>query len=614
MRILGTRGCIWLAAASVAVAVAQPAAAIYLDKDRNVALRARIYSQASIRLEDSGTDTTPSVQAGQLVQHRNFYNPELDARLTKYTKWMGNARLGWLQPDDFSFRIAAWGFYDGVYDYGTSQFERARKRFNPSYPDPQVDPEEPGAFFLRGENFNCPARRGGRPNQPNFPGECVADLGGNGTPLRVLSDLEELYPDHKAQNPRNIFASQERINELYLNYSKGPVFFRIGRQAISWGEADTIALLDQNNPFDISSGAPGAFIDLEEARIPLWTIRASYNLFDNIGPFASGVLEAYWVPGTIDNETGIVPPLTVGPYSPRGEDPQNTVAEFNGEHRFVLFDHLPEKKMSNSRYGVRLQTVIARDHTFSVWFYTHFPSQPVARSLGTARVLNAAGGNTRVFTTETVHELTSVYGIADSFFVEPIDSILRAEVEYFENEPGFIPQESLGAVEPGEPSPATDIFSFVGNVPKADILRWELGLDRFFFFRPLNPSNSFLISAAVVGQYNLDETDRKDFRFSGQRKPGRRGDYVTDFVDVEPIEAFFNTHLETQWLHGKVFAGFTGIAHSRGTWAVFPEARYRMNDSLMFTAKVVHIGGEYQGIGFYKDRDQLSLRATYQIN
>lgn len=611
MRILGTRVCLAVVVAIVAHVMVRPAAAIYLDKERNVALRARIYSQASIRIEDSNVDTTPRAQAGQLVQHRNFYNPELDARLTKYTRWMGDAGLDWLQPDDFSFRIAGWGFYDGIYDYGASQYERARKALNPNYPNPLAQ----GAFYLRGENFNCPARVGARPSDPqNFPGLCVLDAGGNGNPVVPYSNLEQLFPDHKVQNPRDIFASQERINELYFNYSRGPVFLRVGRQAISWGEADTIALLDQNNPFDISAGAPGAFVDLDEARIPLWTVRASYNLFDEIGPFASGVLEAYWVPGTIDNETGIVPPLTAAPYSPRGLDPQNIIRQLNGDIQFVLFDHLPEKKMSNSRYGVRLQSVVARDHTLSVWMYTHFPSQPVAHSLGSSRILRENGQPTRLFTTETVHELTTVYGIADSFFVEPIDSILRAEVEYFENEPGFIPELSLGAS--GDPSvdPGLDVVFFEGTVPKADIFRWEFGLDRFFFFRPLNPSNSFLISTAVVGHYNIDETDRKNFRFAGQRKPGGLGTQATDFVDVKPAEAFWNTHLETQWMHGKVFAAVTTILHSRGTWAAFPEVRYRMNDSLMFTAKLVTIGGKYQGIGFYNDRDQIALRATYQIN
>src|SRR5205823_46652 len=49
-----------------------------------------------------------------------------------------------------------------------------------------------------------------------------------------------------------------RINEAYVNVARGRLFLRLGRQAISWGESDTIALLDQSNPFNLTLGLPGA--------------------------------------------------------------------------------------------------------------------------------------------------------------------------------------------------------------------------------------------------------------------------------------------------------------------------------------------------------------------
>lgn len=601
MRVVGTRACCFLTAVT-AIALADPARAIYLDADRDFAVRARIYSQASIRLEDSRIDTVPDTRAGQLVQHRNFYNPEADAKLTKYTRWMRGAGLSWLEPDDLSFRIAAWGFYDGVYDYGSSQFDEARRPINRGYPNPSGQ----RAFFLRGERFRCPNRIG--------DGICVDD---GDLPF---ADLERVFPKHTVQRPRDIFASQERINELYLSYSKGPIFLRVGRQAISWGEADTIALLDQNNPFDVTAGAPGAFLDLEEARIPLWTLRGSVRLFDSLGPLASGSLEAYWVPGTIDTNTGYIPPLASGPYSPRGQDPQTTIASIVPpgalvNHQFVLFDHKPEKKLSNSRYGVRFQTVIAHHHSFSAWFYTHFPNQPAARSLGSVRMAAQDATTKRfLFVTETFRKLTSVYGVANSFYFAPIDSIIRAEVEYFENEPGFIPSTSLGASNDPNQNPGLDLLSHVGQVPYQDMMRWEFGVDRFFFIRALNSANAFLISTSVVGHWNLSETGNRDYYAVGQRRPGQLGNFATDFVDLEKVEAFLNTHLENQWWHGKIFAAFTGIAHSRGTWAAMPEMRYRFNDSLHFSAKAILIGGTFQGIGLFKDRDQISFRTTFLLN
>ena len=52
--------------AAVVVAMGTPCArAIYLDEAQNISFRARIYSQAGIRIEDSSTDTTPSAAEGQ---------------------------------------------------------------------------------------------------------------------------------------------------------------------------------------------------------------------------------------------------------------------------------------------------------------------------------------------------------------------------------------------------------------------------------------------------------------------------------------------------------------------------------------------------------------------
>ena len=280
----------------VAMLWALSAQAIYLDEQQNINLRARVYSQAAIRTDKSSTDTFPTTKQGQLVQHRNFYNPELDAKLTPYTSWMRDGGMGWLEPDDLRFRGAAWGVYDGIYDYGANQFNRNQRRVNQNFGrfaggicsqdfsrqcSSDADCQgagickPSGTWFLEAPTINVPA------GCPGGPGACLVD------------SLQQLTPGAEVKNPRDIYAARQRINELYLSYSKGPVFFRIGRQSISWGEADTIALLDQNNPFDFTLAAPGLFMDLDEARIPLWTVRASLNLFDTLGPLSNGFVEAY---------------------------------------------------------------------------------------------------------------------------------------------------------------------------------------------------------------------------------------------------------------------------------------------------------------------------------
>jgi len=589
---------------AVIVGLAHQAAAIYLDEDQHVSLRARLYSQGTVRIDNSDAGTLPTTREGQLVQNRNFFNPELEAKLTSYTTWMHGTFLDILAPDDLSGRLAAWGFYDGIYDYGAGQFDTAQKVINSTFGDFKATPRR--AWYLEGPRYNISGKT-----------------------------VDQVFPGHEVQNPRDIYETQRRVNELYFSYSKGPFFLRFGRQAISWGESDTIAILDQNNPFDVTVGAPGIFEDLDEARIPLWTLRSSVTMFDSLGPLSSGFVEGYWVPGDLDVNTGILPIRNASPYSPRGDDPQREVPPLlNGaKTQFVLLDHVPRKRFENSRWGVRLQTVVGRTHTVSAWFYTHFPNAPVPRGGGlvctagtrfASQPLACRSGPTvqpQFFTTETVHRMTPVVGASDSFFLEPLDGIVRAEAEYFIGEPSFIPQQNLSISS--DPTKALDAFTNPGTVPRANYLRWELGFDRFFFLRALNPSNSFTWVNAFVGSWNLDETGHKDFRQDGQfkveflkklEKNPALAPLPDDFVQQKKVEMFAQTHLQSDYLHGRLTPAITLIANARGTYAILPDLIYRWSDWLLFETNLVHIGGEYQSFGFFKDRDQVWERVTLQLN
>jgi Protein of unknown function (DUF1302) len=575
------------------------AGAIYLDEEQKVSLRLRAYTRGSIRIQDSRGDTTPNTKAGQLIQHRNFFNPELEAKLVSYTTWMKNAGMGFMAPDALDFRLAAWGFYDGIYDYGTGQFKDQLSRTK-------------AQFF------------------------------------EATSADDVLLGTADADDARTIFGNQERINELYLSYSKGPVFLRVGRQAISWGESDTIALLDQNNPFDLTQAAPGLFEDVDEARIPLWTVRGSYALFDTLGPLSSGFVEAYWVPGDIDVTTSTVPPPTWSPYSAPGQDPQsNPLLLILNKPQFALVDHLPSTKMSNSRWGARVQAVVARDYTVSAWFYKSFNQAPVPRIDSVAVPNrnspacvpgNGINGCQPILATELIHQLVPVVGVSNTFFFQPLNGIIRMEAEYFNREPAFIPQVNLlipqvnsnptllttacQNPQTGRPMQCVGKFAVAGTVPHADFLRWELGYDRFFFFRPLNPTNSFVFVTAVVGSYNMNETSKRDYYYDGQFKPGKpptsgpnvRNPIPSDFVQLEKVEVFAQAHLQTDYLHGRLTPGLTVIGHDRGTYAVNPTVTYRWSDSLLFDLNFIYIGGAFQGLGFFRDRGQISMRATYQLN
>ncbi len=614
------------AAVLVTLLCASSAQAFFLDAARDFEIRMRAYSEAGFAAEDSQPQTKPARATGQLIEHRNFFNPEFDAKLTRY------------QPftlDDLSFHLALWGFYDGIYDYGTGQYARAIRHIQ--------------GRLSQGHTATAPVTRTDTLIDPRKQYEYQGDP--------VLGDYGEI---------------PFRINEAYVNYSKGPLFLRIGRQAISWGESDTIALLDANNPFNQTLGIPGVFQDVDEARIPLWTLRGTYKLFEAWGPISSAFAEAYLVPGSIDTTVSQVPLPLASPYSPPQPDPQalvnglippsigtTLVKPFLGRIQLGLYDRLPSRSMANSRYGVRLGGVIARDYTTSVWFYRTFASQPVPRfqplDLSHAPLVTKGKTGFTQLITELDHGLENVFGGSTSFFSEKLDGIVRAEVEYFANEPAFIPSQNIpfeaelrapqirklinslekGQSCNGKPCPLVGTGPTQGHVPHADFLRFELGYDRFFFFRPLNPSNSFTWVNAYVGQWNASETfSNQDFRFGGQQKPTSTGVRTgantanlslktiallhtvdTDFVDLYPYESFFQSHIQTDYWHGRFTPALTAIIGLDGTW-VFPvDLTFRYSDALLFDLKYVGIGGAFNfPTGFFRDRSQFALRLTYLLN
>src|SRR2546422_787640 len=196
--------------------------AYYLDQSRNFDVRLRTYSQGAIATESS-RESPPTFSPGDLFSQRNFYNPEFDANLTDYVGWtrrVGGFSL--IAPDEFKFHFAWWGFYDGMFDYLSPQWRDALRAV------------------------------------PRSRQSSSDDIAGESTRF-----------NDENKNPSNILGKRNRINELYLDFSKGRFFTRIGRQSISWGEADAIVFMDVINNFDLTIGVPGIFMDLEEERIPL---------------------------------------------------------------------------------------------------------------------------------------------------------------------------------------------------------------------------------------------------------------------------------------------------------------------------------------------------------
>jgi len=660
---------------------ASPVGAYYLDQSRNFDVRLRTYAQLGIMMENAETYgcqpqwtlkgsnghrqylpngdprvCPPQYSFGDLAQERNFFNPEFDAKLTDYTTWMKDAGLSAVAPDEFKFRFAWWGFYDGIYDYMDPEWNQRRR-------------------------------------------DTLARFSETDSP-----NLAESYRfNDQNKNARHIYGSRNRINELYLDYTKGRFFFRVGRQAISWGESDTIALLDVSNPFDLTLGAPGFFEDTDEARIPLWTARSTVKLLDQYKDLSSLFLDTYLVPGPIDTTVPINPIAAgVSPFTPDQSDPQTNLiygptrtpsypeqtgllATGNYSHT-VIVDHLPERNWGNSRWGARLTGVLFRDYTVQGWFFRTFNQQPVPllsswsaagaalngkgmtlvdnrgfrvddctldgaalKKPGKGGVLGQTGktssGRPCSWATPVVtsleRRLESVVGLAATWYSQPLDGIIRTEAEYFIDEAGFVPSKNLNSraqIPPAFRNPPNRPIQ--NTIPTADYIRWVVGYDKFFFIRALNPTNSFFLTTSYNSSFNLSEHSGLDFR-NPVTKPGKHlqsmsrpmknnptcqgsqaynnplcaSTYAHDFVDAYQYEGFLQTAIQTDYMHGSLQPRIVLITDISGIFGFAPSLTYRLTDNLLLSATYLAIEATRKaGLGTFRAHDMLQLRVTAQLN
>jgi Protein of unknown function (DUF1302) len=282
-----------IAAVAVLLLPAATAWGYYFDDRREMSLSGFAYSRAVIATQDpkfGGQKATYG--AGNLVSHRNFVTLEWRHNLNRVTRefpTLGSlARFANLDAFDYYLNLRV--EYDGVYDYGPDRISKMTRgtRLNAAYfDDPKTPTQFDGLYYTL---FSAAVTRHPWPagrKAANYPGDVIS-----------LSNRRWL---RNQQGPRT------RLFEWYFNLTKGPLFIRIGRQNLSWGETDGFRLLDQINPLDSTFG--GFLTSLDERRIPLNMLRAQWS-FGTVGPISDLTLEGFY---SVDDKTPPALP-TSGPY------------------------------------------------------------------------------------------------------------------------------------------------------------------------------------------------------------------------------------------------------------------------------------------------------------
>ena len=330
----------------------------FFDDRREMSLSGFAYTRGTMALSHDDIGTGKGLyKTGNLVQHRNFLTLEWRHninRLTRQAPGVGPL-FEFLNFDGLDYYLNLREAYDGVYDYGPSGIRNQTKggggaTFWDKYYGRQL-PKYPQEF-LRANNFNYVT-------QTSFA--------------------------EKQVNQISLF-------EWYLNISKGPLFIRIGRQNLSWGETDAFRLLDQINPLDNFFG--GFLVPLDERRVPLSMMRAQWS-FGTIGPVTDLTLEGFispdrrtsayygltpnfWTPYTVTSPVAVGRMPCGGPVFGRkspGPKQGDEPGAFGEPCSFRAQG--PHSNLSDSRGGGRLVGTI-HDFTFSIAHYYTWQDGPVS--------------------------------------------------------------------------------------------------------------------------------------------------------------------------------------------------------------------------------------------
>jgi len=231
----------------------------FFDDRREMSLSGFFYSRQVIATSQDNIGTfTGFYQAGNLVSSRNFLTLEWRHninRLMRSAPTLGPA-FEFLNFDALDYYLNLRETYEGTWDYGITKQRR------------QLQGGGGTSFWDKYYNVQKPAYNGEFSRFRNF--EYITSIN---------------YMEKKI--------NQVSLFEWYFNITKGPLFIRIGRQNLSWGETDAFRLLDQINPLDNLFG--GSLVPLDERRVPLNMLRAQWS-FGTVGPVSDLTLEGFISP------------------------------------------------------------------------------------------------------------------------------------------------------------------------------------------------------------------------------------------------------------------------------------------------------------------------------
>ena len=282
--------------------------------------------------------------------------------------------------------------------------------------------------------------------------------------------------------------------------------------------------------------------------------------------------------------------------------------------------------MDSSRWGFRLQGVVGPNLNLSVGHYRTFLDLPALRAVVEPGIPLLTDLDQMAF--EVSWQPVQITGGSLNFWEPRTNTVVRAEVAFFWDEPVFIPQENISVLYgPTLPLPgwaldlAAELFGIdvrdlgldglpvnprSGTIPEKSILRYMIGLDKQMWIRPLNRTNMFFVSLQYFGQWIPDYDDR--LRQALQLYPS-----PVNFSVLKETESVFTALASTMYRKGTINPQLALAYDVRGAWLIQPSVNL-IREPFRFMIQYSAIQGNFTNFGAFRDRDQITFILTYLLS
>jgi hypothetical protein len=584
----------WFAvlAAAAAFAAARDAGAIRLNEEGTINLSVRAYVNARIGtmakqstrpsdqpqacIDNPNQDncnfggTYPYSGAGHVIQNRYFLEMKWNHSLVEMFQDVLPESV-----TEFKYNVTYRGEYDGIYDFGPSEYRQHTESFQE----------------IRQSLLQNTSLRG-----------------------QALDDAARARTQRARNRLRAVAPYRNRLFQAFVDWEQGPVFLRIGRQNLAWGETDVFRLLDNINPIDNSFG--GFFLELDERRVPLDMIRTSYN-FGTLGPLDQAFLEGYVA---FDRTVAFIPGAPAGsPWAtPLGPPIGTTLADLQA----------PNLTPHNLRGGARF-VFNASDYTFTLASYqTMFDIQAV-RFRGAQPTDAGFYPGVSVITAEQFAPLVWVNGASMTTAFPSLKSVLRMEFAWFKNEALFRGPTEAGF--PGKGTTAQFVNEFLGpvlagtydTVTRRDTYNIALGWDSNQYIRFLNPSQTFFFTTQFFVRH-IDGYGDKDpvcpsCGFGLPVPEPNNANRIVPVVENQFLHTFavnttYNTNVPFTDTNVQVTPGYNMFYDWQGMLLFQPNVRF-VRDPWRFLIDytTINSGVFRPTIGLVRDRSNVRFQVEYVL-